>query len=283
MELFCKICAWGVDFMRWMILFLFLLCIVGVSAYQVNVPINVLVKLQQDNGTALTLITSQVCIGSVYFHGNDSLLVRDELLINTSLFHNLLFTPLDFGVYTVSVKCTYAGESAIYREDLVVSPSLVDAGSGGQVLVLNSVITPERDVFVVNLRDDSRLSFLTTYAIGDTPSNAVESYFKVMKDDNVIKTGSFRLLRTGVYQLDFDFGQTVVGEYVVYLFFDGKTGVVDVRVIDSPVGLITGLVFASDGSVNVRNALLFIGLLILLIVVVWWLLHRRKEKKAKHL
>jgi beta-lactamase regulating signal transducer with metallopeptidase domain len=92
-------------------------------------------------------------------------------------------------------------------------------------------------------------------------------------------------LRTGVYQFDYDFNQTVVGDYSVYLFFDGKTKVVNVNVIDVPAGLnfITGRVFYSDGTINVRNALLFIGLLLSLLIILYFIIVgiRRRRKKAK--
>ena len=87
-----------------------------VSAYTVNQPLTINVKLQYDNGTALSDVLVPACIDSIYFKGNSSF-VQHDAEMTAGTYHSTVFTPSTTGDYQLSVECTYNNETAKYFDE----------------------------------------------------------------------------------------------------------------------------------------------------------------------
>ena len=241
-------------------------------AYEVNRPLDIQVKLQYDNGMTLTDVVSQACIISIYNQGTSSLVVRDANMTAGS-YHDYSFTPTSTGDYVLSVKCDHNNESASYHETITIMPQTTSGGSGGQVLNLNAKIVPDKSSYVVNLGVDSKLSFGVAYYVDGKAKNSNVAQFRVLKGDQVVKTGGFVIKDTGSYVFDEDFKDYVTGDYQIALYFDGRTEFVALKVISVAEDLspITGFVTNSDGKVSVvkLGLLIFFALFIILLTVVF--------------
>ena len=264
-----------------------LVCMIGVAnAYEVNQPLNVQAKLQYDNGVSLVDVTSSACIMSVFFHGNENLIVRDANMIPAGGYHEYSFTPNYTGIYTINVKCDYAGEQATFYEDVDITTQLVEPSGGGvgsQTLNLNAMIQPDKLNYVVNLKGDTRLQFPIKYFAGGVLKNSNEAEWRIVKEDRVLNKGNFVILQTGTYQFDFDFKDYLTGDYKIFLYFDGRNEVVNVKVISisEDLNFVTGWVIDSKGDVSPVKAFLGIFFLILIILAVFFFIRslRRGGKK----
>jgi hypothetical protein len=257
----------------WMIGLFVLLLVSSVSAYQVNQPLNVQAKLQYDNGLTLVDVNSQACIMSVFDHANNSLVVRDKNMTPAGGYHSYSFIPSDVGTYTINVKCVFNSEEAVYYEDVEIvqltnEPS--GGGVGSQVLNLNAKISPDKLNYVVNLKGDTRLKFPVNYYAGGVLKNSNEAEWRIIKEDKVLNKGSFIILSTGTYQFDYDFKDYLTGDYKIFLYFDGRNEIVNLKVISisEDLNAITGWAVNSDGNVSPVRAIIGISFLILIIVAV---------------
>lgn len=263
--------------------FLFLLLFLPiVYAFNLNQPINVLIKLQNDNGTDVSDVNQQVCIGTVYFQGNNSVIVRDAPLVNTSNFHSFNFTPIVLGRYTVSVQCIYSSDIAIFHQDVVVD--VPTAPVGGGYAVLNNEIKTDFDSYTINLQDDTLLSFKILYFIGSIPSFANQQNYRIVRDSNILKQDSLHSLGTGQYEFIMDFKDYTVGDYKILLVFDGKTKFLDLHIVNIPkqVSFFTGLVTGVDGGFdNVRLGWISFCIVVLLLII-YFILRRRRKNNQKN-
>ena len=256
-----------------------------VSAYQVNQPLTINVKLQYDNGTAISDVVVPACIASVYYEGNSSMVLYDSAMV-AGVYHGIIFTPTATGVYTLSVKCSYSGETAKYYEDIFITNPIVDSTggvSGSQTLNLNTKIMPEKRQYVVNLQGDTLLKFLTEYYSNGNLANSNQAEWSVVKDDKILNKGLYVIKSTGIYQFDYDFKDYVTGDYKIFLFFDGRTEIVDLKIIDMNQDLlpITGFVLDNKGNVSVVRSLLLVGVLLLILMVVVLFVRRMREGKRR--
>lgn len=260
--------------MRWLWLLALLLLVPLVSAYQVNSPLDIKVKLQYDNGVNLTDVMSTACIASIYYAGNSSLLVRDQPM-TPGTYHDIVFLPTAVGDYTISIKCTYGNETVTYHEDFSITPPIVGSTSGGgQVLNLNVKIMPEKKSYTVNVHESSKLAFPIQYSVGGKLSNSNEAAWRLVSQDKVLAKGFYKIVSTGNYEFDYDFKDVLPGSYQLFLDFDGRTEIVDVSVVsmEQTVSLISGMVTGSDGKlsvVRVTFSILFILLLLMAFVLLW--------------
>jgi hypothetical protein len=201
------------------------LCLVPlVSAYQVNQPLTINVKLQLDNGTVLTDVLVPACIDSIYYDGNSSLLVRDQPM-TPGTYHSTVFTPPAVGDYELSVFCTHNNETVRYFETISITPVISGSGSGGsigQVLNLNAKILPSQSRYVVNLGVDSRLQFPVQYYSNGVLAASNQATWTLTQNDAAKDKGTFVMQSTGNYQFDFDFNNYVPGDYTLYLSFYGR-------------------------------------------------------------
>jgi hypothetical protein len=259
-----------------------ILCVSFISAYTVNQPLDIQIKLQYDNGVTLTDITSSACIISIYFHGNNSLLVRDQSMIAGS-YHSYSFTPVSTGDYTVNVKCDYNNESAIYVEDIVIEPPSSSVSSGGQKLILNTQISPESTSYVVNLQGQTILQFPIQYFANGKMTNSNEQEFRIVKEDKILDKGMMKITGTGNYLFDFDFKDYLTGDYKIFLYFDGRSQIVDLKVISisEDLNFITGWVIDSKGDVSPVRAITGILFLILIIIAVVVFLQSLRQRQRK--
>jgi hypothetical protein len=267
---------------------MFLLMIGFASAYAVNVPLTVQLTVQHDNGVTLTPVVTQACIGSVYSYSTFQLIVRDQPLIAGNPYHSFTFTPTSIGDYSISVKCDYLNESATYFETISVTAPVSGSGSSssGQTLILNALIQPDKDLYIVNTQQDSQLTIQVKYFIDNSLANAKESYYTILKGDKSIKQGNFQVLSAGIYQLDTDLSDYVVGDdYKVVLYFDGRSKIVSLNVISmsSDLSFITAkLIDPNTGQISQTREIIAIVLLLCLIIIVWFIVRKmfgRKKKK----
>lgn len=263
-----------------------------VSAYQVNDTVPLSVRVQYDNGVSLSNIYVSACRLSVFNHDVDSFVLRNVSMTSSGAFHSYNFVPSMAGLYTASVLCSYFGDSSVYWFDfsvdaLGVSGSGSNRGinpSGGSVLQsvfpVSGSIVPEHSSYTVNLLSDSVLSFPTSTYVDSRLSNVGSSSWKLLRDGDVLDSGSFTSTSDGVYMFSYDFVDLPVGEYQVAESFDGKILLVDVSVVSrsNDLSLISGLVTFDNGSVSVvkLGVLIFV---VIFVVVAMVLLFRSLRKK----
>lgn len=250
-----------------------------VSAYEVNAPLDIKVKLQYDNGTALSDVVSQACIASIYSASTEDLLLRD-VNMTPGAYHGVTFTPNATGEYTVSIRCGVGNETVTYHEDFTITP-VITGGGGGQVLNLNVKILPERRAYTVNVQADPTLSFTIQYSVGGRLQDSHEATWRLVREDAVVAKGYYKVLDTGVYEFDHDFGDALPGGYSLLLDFDGRSEIVTVAVVNRGAvqSLLTGLVASSDGKVSWVRAflsLLFLLILLMLFALFVWRFRRKK-------
>jgi len=243
-----------------------------VSAYQVNQPLTINVKLQYDNGSVLSDVLVPACIDSIYFDGNSSLLVRDQPM-TPGTYHSTVFTPPVVGDYELSVICTFNNETARYFETIAITPVITGSGSGGsigQILNLNAKIVPDKSSYTVNLGVDSVLRFPVQYYANGVLANSNQATWTITQNDTAMEKGTFVMQSTGNYQFDFDFKNYAPGDYTVYLYFDGRNQAVTVHVIsiNSDLLSITGWVLTDTGAVSPVKAVIALFFLILLVAAI---------------
>jgi hypothetical protein len=268
---------------KFIYLIIFLLSVSFISAYSVNVSIPLSVRVMYDNGGSLVNIPTP-CRLSVYLHDTESFILRNVSMTPSGAYHTYSFIPVASGSYTASIYCSYLGDASAYWLDFSVdSVPVVPSGSGrgfdpngGSTLVgmTSSSIVPDRSSYVVNVADDSFLKFSTSYYVDSKLANAQSSSWKLLKDGNIITSGTFASTSVGVYVFSYDFNSLPLGNYQVALSFDGKIILVDVSVVSrsGDLSMISGLITLDDGSVSiVKLGVLFIVLLfIILVLVLLW-------------
>ena len=276
-------------------LFLFFVSISFISAYNVGDSVPLSVHAQYDNGFSLVNIPVP-CRLSIFFHDTDSFIFRNQAMTSSGAYHSYNFVPTQSGSYTASVLCSYSGDSSAYWFDFnigTVNAPVNNSGSGrginpdgGSVLQsvfpISASIVPEHSSYIVNVVDasDTVLTFPTSYYSDSKLSNAQSSSWKLLRDGNVLDSGSFVSSSTGVYSFSYDFKDLPVGDYQVAESFDGKPIIVDVAVVNrsGDLSLISGLVTFDDGSVSVvkLSVLIFV---VIIIVIATVLLFRSLRKK----
>jgi hypothetical protein len=265
--------------MRYWLLLVVLCCLPLVSAYEVGVPLDIKVKLQFDDGVSLLDVVDDVCIVSIYFAGNESLVVRD-VQMSGGAYHNVTFFPSAVGEYTVSVRCVYGNESVSYYEDFQITPVIVGSPSGGGgVLNLNAKIIPERKSVVVDLSGGERLSLGVQYSVGGRLVDSGVAGWRLVREDRVLASGSYVSVGQGSYRLEYDVSGLFEGSYQLFLDFDGRTEIVDVLLVRrvGGVSLLSGMVVGGDGRVSfVRSSL---ALLVLLFVIMVLFLASKRSRK----
>jgi hypothetical protein len=279
-------------------IFLFLLSVSCISAYNVGDSVPLSVHAQYDNGISLVNIPVP-CRLSIFFHNTDSFIVRNVSMIPSGAYHTYSFVPAVAGSYTASVLCSYNGDSSVFWFDFDIGSinAPVNNSGGGRGInpdggsVLQSVfgnasgsIVPEHSVYTVNVRDDSVLTYSTSYFVDSKLANAKVSSWKLLRDGNVLDDGSFTSSATGVYSFSYDFKDLPVGEYQVAESFDGKPLLVDVSVVDrsADLSLISGLVTYDDGSLSVVKLGVLIFVLIIIIVATILLFRSLRKKPVQH-
>lgn len=268
-------------------LLLVLFTVMGASAYQVNQPLDVRVRLQYDNGSSLVDVLSQACIMSVYSEASSSLVVRDGVMTVVSGYHNYTFVPVSTGGYVVSVQCTFNNETVAFHDSVSVDnvPSGSTSSGGGGVLNLDAKIVLAKSSYVVNVgSSDTILDFDASYYVGGVLSNSNYARYSIVKGDQILDSGGFVISRTGVYSFNFDFKNYATGDYKVLLNFDGRSSSVDVKVINVGVNsnMITGFVVKDDGSVNALNVvILFVIVFLIVLVIVFFVRSFSKKSSPK--
>ena len=273
-------------------LIIFLLSLSFVSAYGVNDTVPLSVRVQYDSGGSLSNIYVSACRLSVFSHDSDSFVLRNVSMVSSGAFHSYNFVPLQSGLFTASVLCSYLGDSSVYWFDfsidaLGVSGSGSNRGinpSGGSVLQsvfpVSGSIVPEHSSYTVNLLSSSVLSFPTSTYVDSRLSNVGSSSWKLLRDGNTVDSGSFTSTGSGVYVFSYDFKDLPVGDYQVAESFDGKILLVDVSVVSrsNDLSLISGLVTFDNGSVSVvkLGVLIFV---VVFVIVAMVLLFRSLRKK----
>jgi hypothetical protein len=268
-------------------------CLVGVvsafDTFNVNEPVDLIVRVQYDNNVSLSNIPLSVCNLSVYT--GVGYVLSNVSMIPNGQYHHYVFTPTVAGYYYASVFCSYLGENSLYLFNFNVTVPVDNgvhsgAGSGGggsSTLVPQAMIpsiVPDRSSYTVNLLSDSVLKFDTQYSLDNKLSTAKSSSYQLLKDGNVIDSGLLSSTSVGTYTFDYDFVSLPVGQYQVALDFDGKLVLVDVNVVSNSNNIFTGLITADDGSVSAGKLGVAIFVLIFIIVAIV-LLVRTLTKKPR--
>jgi hypothetical protein len=271
----------------------FLVSISCISAYNVGDSVPLSVNAQYDNGLSLSNIPIP-CKLSIFNQGTDVFVLRNVSMIPSGAYHTYSFIPVLDGSYTASVLCSYLGDSSVFWFDFVVGAVPVVPSGGGRGIdpsgssVLQGVfgnasgsIVPEHSTYVVNVKDDSILTYPTSYLVDSKPANARVSSWKLLRDGNVLDEGSFVISSLGVYSFSYDFKDLPVGDYQVAESFDNKPILVDVRVVSrsADLSMISGLVTLDDGSFSVVKSGLLLFILIIIIASTI-LLFRSLRKKS---
>jgi hypothetical protein len=254
------------------------------AGYYKDVPVDVQITVQHDDGMNITDVTGQVCIISVFSNPLDALIYEDVPMVNGSV-HHFSFTPNQLGVYVISVKCVYGNETGLYYDSINVETRPVDIQNNQPSVVnLNAEVFPDKSSYYVNLGKTNMLSFNTEYYVNGKLTNSNYAEYKIVKDDKILAKGGFKITSTGVYKLEYDLKDFVEGDYKVFLAFDGKTKVVDLKVdtVSKDWGFIATLVQNEDGSwnkVKIGLALISLIFILMLFIVLFRLLSKGKSKK----
>ena len=279
------------------LLFLFLL-IPFVSSYSVNQSIPLSVKVQYDNGVSLSDILVPACVISMFNHDADVFTFRNQSMTPSGEFHTYTFIPSLAGSYTASVLCSHSGDSSAYWFDFDVADIMDNVNSSGRGInpsggsVLQSVfpasqsIAPEHSSYIVNLASNSVLTFPTSYYADSKLVNAKTSSWQLLRDGNILDSGSFISASSGVYSFIYDFKNLPVGDYQIAESFDNKPMLIDVSVVSrsGDASLISGLVTFDDGSISVvkLSVLIFVLIIIIIATVLLFRSLRRKPVQPIH-
>lgn len=265
--------------MRFWIVFLLFLFVPLVGAFSVNSPVVIEVLLQDDSGSSLVSLSNASCLTSIYFFGNSSFVVHDASM-TAGIPYEFIFIPDTAGDYRVSVLCSYLNESVNYHQDFEVT-ALVSTVTGGRgVVTLNANITVSQDSYAVNV-ESPQIIIPIAYTVDNVLKNSYSAKWDLLRDGNKIDSGVFRINGTGQYFFDYDVRELPVGEYEVFMWFDGVSKSVPLRVYDIPMNFITGLIVdESVGEVVTFRVIVLFFVFLLLLFILWLLLRGRPKDKV---
>ena len=280
---------------KFIFLFIFLVSVSFISAYNVGDSIPLSVHVQYDNGISLSNVPIP-CRLSIFNNDLESFTLRNVSMIPSGAYHLYSFVPSVVGSYTASVLCSYSGDSSVFWFDFDVSPagSVVPSGAGRGIAnnsgsVLQSVlpsgsILPERSTFTVNKLVDTNLKFSTQYYVDSKLANAQMTSYKLLDNGNTVDSGSLTSTSVGTYVFSYDFTALPVGSYQVALNFDGKPLIVDVSVVSNSnnIPLISGMITGADGTVSTGKLAVFIFVLLFVVVAIILLFRSIGKKPSQH-
>ena len=253
-----------------------LLLISFISAYTINQTIYLNLTVQDDSNN---YITSQICIGAVYFWGNESFLFKDRPLTNIGNYHLMNFTPTANGNYVITAECSYNNETSSYYQDITVQNITPSGGAGG-----GTPYSPPSSIINNIPSSIYKKNIFTTTIYYKIDGQYADSYIHRVDiyNANGEKIDSVELtpVAKGEYQLEYDFSGFANGEYTLSVVMDEKTDSIKTNV--SEYNAITGMFINTNGTPRTFNIIIAVVLGILFLILLILLMVKKLFVRKKH-